>query len=94
MTDEQPIMQAATDDERTTIDTLIAACTDFMALATARTGQHTDQDVANALEQGAAFSVIVQLSPTVTAAVAVQRPGEEPEIMMRWLPAPASTDVN
>jgi hypothetical protein len=94
MTDEQLIMQAATEDERGIVDALIAACTDVMALAMARTGQQTDQDVANALEAGAAFSVITQLAPTVTAAVAVQRPGEEPEIMMRWVPAPAPTDVN
>jgi hypothetical protein len=98
-TEEWPAMpeetiEAATEDERGTINALIAACTDFMALVMARTGPPTDQEVANALEAGAAFSVIVQLSPTVTAALAVQRPGEEPEIKTRWVPSPAPTEIN
>ena len=86
--------KAATEQERGTINALVAACTDFMALVMARTGPPTDQDVANALEAGAAFSVIVQLSPTVSAALGVQRPGEELEILLRWAPPPAPTDVN
>ena len=85
-------IKAATEQERGTINALVAACTDFMALVMARTGPPTDQDVANALEAGATFSVIVQLSPTVSAALGVQWPGEEPEILLRWAPAP--DDVN
>jgi hypothetical protein len=93
MTDPETI-QAATDDERSTISALIAACTDFMSLAVARTGQHTDQDIANALGAGAAFSVIVQLSPAVCAALSVQEPGKEPEIVAKWIPAPDASDVH